>query len=219
MRLHALGALLAVALLAPSAAMSIEKPAYRVVERRDGWEIRQYEPYLVAQTVVEATRDEAGNEGFRRLAGYIFGKNAGARKLAMTSPVAQAAEPAARPAPAKIAMTAPVAMRAEAGGPGRFVIQFMMPKGLTLQGLPEPLDARVTFAEVPARRVAALAYSGTWSTERYERHLGLLRAGLEEAGLAPLGEPVWARYDPPFMPWFLRTNEILLELAPAPAAP
>jgi len=66
---------------------------------------------------------------------------------------------------------------------------------------------------VPARRVAALTYSGTWAESRYLEHLSRLRQAMQREGLQPAGEPVWARYDPPFMPWFLRKNEILIEVA------
>ena len=195
-----LGALLA----ASPTAMAIEKPSYHVVQRREAFELREYAPYLVAETVVGGSREEAGNAGFRILAGYIFGKNRGEKKIAMTAPVTQSE-------PAKISMTAPVT---QAGQEGRWSIQFMMPSGYTLETLPEPLDPAVSFRVVPARRVAAHTYSGTWSASRYEEHLATLRAALALAGLTAVGEPVWARYDPPFMPWFLRTNEILLELAP-----
>ena len=184
--------------------MAIEKPSYRVIERREAFELRDYAPYLVAETVVGGSREEAGNAGFRILAAYIFGKNRGEKKIAMTAPVTQAE-------PAKIAMTAPVA---QSGQEGRWIIQFMMPSTYTLETLPEPLDPAVSFRVVPARRVAAHTYSGTWSASRYVEHLATLRAALAVAGLAAVGEPTWARYDPPFMPWFLRTNEILLELAP-----
>jgi hypothetical protein len=193
------------ALLATSpTAMAIEKPSYRVVERREAFEIREYAPYLVAETVVGGSREEAGNAGFRILAGYIFGRNRGEKKIAMTAPVAQTE-------PAKIAMTAPVTQE---GQEGRWIIQFMMPSAYTLETLPEPLDPAVSFRVVPARRVAAHTYSGTWSVSRYEEHLATLRAALASAGLTAVGEPIWARYDPPFMPWFLRTNEVLVELAP-----
>lgn len=192
------------ALLAASPAMAIEKPSFKLVERREAFELRDYAPYLVAETVVGGSREEAGNAGFRILAGYIFGKNRGAKKIAMTAPVTQAE-------PSKIAMTAPVA---QAGQEGRWTIQFMMPSAYTLETLPEPLDPAVSFRLVPARRVAAHTYSGTWSAARYEEHLATLRAALAAAGLTAVGQPTWARYDPPFMPWFLRTNEILVELAP-----
>jgi hypothetical protein len=229
----------------PDPAMALEKPRYRVLQEIEGIEVREYAPYLVAETEVTGSREEAGNAGFRRLADFIFGKNRGERRIAMTAPVAQqeerpgaAASAAAPPAGARIAMTAPVAQqevvragaeasppaaapspapgageRSSGGGPS-WVIQFMMPSELTLATLPEPLDPAVRFREIPARRVAALRYSGGWFEERYLEKLAELRAAMDRAGLRATGEPVWARYDPPFMPWFLRTNEILVELAP-----
>jgi len=181
--------------------MAIDEPRYTVLRTYDAFEVRRYEPYLVAETVVSASADEAGNEGFRILAGYIFGRNKGDRKIEMTAPVAQA--------PAKIAMTAPVAQSA---GPGGFVIQFSMPHEWTLETLPEPLDSRVILRAIPARTFAVIRYSGTWSQSRYDEHLKKLQEALAQEGLHWLGEPTWARYDPPWMPWFLRRNEVWLEL-------
>ncbi len=188
--------------------MAIEKPQYRVVQELPGIEVREYAPYLVAETEVSGSREEAGNAGFRRLADYIFGKNRGEKKIAMTAPVAQQEGK-------RIAMTAPVAQQElPGGGPSTWVIQFMMPSEYARDTLPDPLDPAIRFREVPARRVAVLRYSGTWSEERYLEKLAELKAAMEKAGLRAVGEPVWARYDPPFMPWFLRTNEILIEVAP-----
>ena len=197
----------AAALVIPGAAMAIEKPAHEVVRRYADFEVRDYAPRVVAETEVNLPRDEAGNEGFRRLAGYIFGKNRCERRIAMTAPVAQS--PGTR-----IAMMAPVA-QAE-GESGAITVQFTMPASFTLATLPEPLDARVVLREEPARRVAVWRYSGTWSEARYEAQLGRFRAALAREGLDPVGEPTWARYDPPWTPWFMRTNEIWLEVAGEP---
>ncbi len=186
--------------------MALEKPRYRVVESREGIELRDYEPYVVAETEVMGSRESAGNAGFRRLAAYIFGRNRGDRRIAMTAPVAQREC-------TRIAMTAPVAQVAKPGaGEGNWVVQFMMPSSLDPASLPEPLDPAVQFRRIPARRVAALRYSGTWSERRYLEKLEEMRAAMARAGLVAVGEPVWARYDPPFKPWFLRTNEILVEV-------
>lgn len=184
--------------------MAIETPRYEVLQRRGELEVRAYAPYVVAETEVGGERGAAGNDAFGVLAGYIFGKNRGSKKLAMTAPVTQAKRE-------KLAMTAPVSQVATAAG--TWAVQFMMPSGYTLSTLPEPLDPGVHFREVPARKVAAIRYSGTWSEQNYEQHLAQLRAEVQAAGLKTKGEPVWARYDPPWKPWFLRTNEILLELA------
>ena len=103
-------------------------------------------------------------------------------------------------------------------GPSTWTVQFMMPSGYTRETVPRPLDPAVVFREVPGRRMAVISYSGTWSEERYAEHLARLRAAMEKAGLKAGGAPIWARYDPPFMPWVLRRNEIQIELPKAPAA-
>jgi hypothetical protein len=193
---------LCLALVHP-AAMAIEEPSYEVVQRLDGAEVRQYAPYVVAQVLVGGAPEEAGNKAFPILASYIFGKNKGARKFDMTAPVTQAA------APVKLEMTAPVT---QAPAPGGYVVQFVLPEGITLATAPEPIDPRVQLREVPGRRVAVIRYSGFWSQANYEEHLGKLQAALRAAQLPWTGEPTLSRYNPPFTPWFLRRNEIWLTL-------
>ena len=188
------------------ASMAIEEPSYEVVQKLDGAEVRRYAPYVVAEVQVAGTADEAGNEGFTILAGYIFGKNKGARKLEMTAPVTQAE------APVKLEMTAPVTL---AQAPGGYVVQFVLPKDVTLATAPEPLDPRVRLREVPGSRVAVIRYSGLWSQANYDEHLQKLEAALRAANLPWKGVPILSRYNPPFMPWFLRRNEIWLNLDPA----
>ena len=196
---------IAALLLAASAMTShaIEEPDFEVVQRLDSVEIRQYAPYVVAEVTVPGPADSAGNRAFPLLAGYIFGKNKGERKMAMTAPVTQT------PTPVKMAMTAPVTQAPVAEG---YLVQFVLPKGVTLDTAPEPLDARVKVREVAAHRVAAIKFSGFWSEDNYQRHLAQLTTGLQAAGLRWTGEPVYSRYDAPWTPWFLRRNEIWLAL-------
>jgi hypothetical protein len=182
---------------------AIEEPKYTVVRQHEGFEIREYAPYLVAEVVVPGPSEAAGNQGFRILAGYIFGKNKGERKIAMTAPVAQT------PAPTKIEMTAPVSQAATDGG---YVVQFSMPSEYTLETLPEPLDPQVKLKEVPGGRFAVIRYSGTWSERNYKEHLEKLERGVEAAGLRTTGSPIYSRYNAPFVPWFMRRNEIWLKL-------
>ncbi|KPF48058.1 hypothetical protein IP87_20400 [beta proteobacterium AAP121] len=191
--------------LAAPAAMATEEPAFELVRQLGAVEIRQYAPYVVAEVEVEGSAESAGNTAFPILAGYIFGKNKGERKMAMTAPVTQTA------APMKMAMTAPVTQTASADG--RYVVQFVLPADVSLATAPEPLDARVKLREVPAAKVAVIRYRGTWSQANYDEHLALLRQALTEAQMAWAGEPVFSRYDPPLMPWFLRRNEIWLNLS------
>ena len=188
---------------APLTSMAIEEPSYEVVQQLDGAEVRQYAPYLVAQVLVAGPAEQAGNQAFPILAGYIFGKNKGATKFDMTAPVTQAA------VPVKLAMTAPVT---QAEAPGGYVVQFVLPKGTTLATAPEPVDARVQLREVPGSRVAVIRYSGFWSQANYDEHLGKLEAALRAAQLPWAGEPTLSRYNAPFTPWFMRRNEIWLTL-------
>lgn len=190
---------------APVMARATEEPAYEVVQRHEAFEVRQYAPYVVAEVIVPGPADEAGNQGFRLLAGYIFGRNKGERKIAMTAPVTQTATP-----PKKIAMTAPVTQAPTDGG---YVVRFMMPGEFTLDTLPEPIDPQVRLRAVQGERVAVIRYSGTWSQANYDTHLLRLQQAVDAAGLPTIGSPVYARYDAPWVPWFLRRNEIWLRLA------
>ncbi|MCY7308754.1 MAG: heme-binding protein [Rhodoferax sp.] len=183
-----------------------EEPEYQVVRRLEGIEVRQYATYAVAEVTVAGPAGEAGNQAFPILAGYIFGKNKGERKFAMTAPVTQVA------APVKLEMTAPVTQVATPGG---FVVQFVLPQGVTATSAPEPLDARVQLRQIVPAPVAVIRYSGFWSESNYAEHLAKLQAGLRAADLTWTGEPVNARYNAPFTPWFMRRNEIWLYLAQA----
>ncbi len=183
--------------------MAYESPDYQVASRVGEIEIRDYAPYLVAETTVAGTLESAGNQGFRVLAKYIFGANRGGKRIAMTSPVTQEEAEGT-----KIAMTTPVTQE-RAGD--RFQVRFMMPSDYSAETLPVPTDARIAIREVPPRTLAAIRYSGTWSKRNYDKHLDELYATLRSQGLEPVGHPIWARYNPPFTPWFLRRNEILTE--------
>jgi hypothetical protein len=187
----------------PLLSRAIEEPDYDVIRTFGNVELRQYAPYVVAEVVLDTPAEDAGNQAFPILAGYIFGKNKGEKKFAMTAPVTQTA------APVRMDMTAPVTQAAVAGGTQ---VQFVLPKGVTLATAPEPIDPRVQLREMPAATWAVIRYSGTWSQSNYAEHLGELKASLAAAGVATQGEPVLARYNAPFTPWFLRRNEIWLAL-------
>jgi len=188
----------------PMPSYATEEPEYQVVRELAGIEVRQYAAYAVAEVVVPGPAGEAGNQAFPILAGYIFGKNKGERKFAMTAPVTQAA------VPVKLEMTAPVTQTA---APGGFLVQFVLPKGVTAASAPEPLDARVQLRDVVPSQVAVVRYSGFWSASNYGEHLAKLQVALRAADLAWTGEAVYSRYNAPFTPWFMRRNEIWLHLA------
>ena len=184
-------------------AMALEKAKYEVVESDLDFEIRKYAPQIVAETFVEGEFDKVGNEGFRRLYDYISGNNLKQKSISMTAPVTQEGESQ------KIAMTAPVNQVRENN---KWRITFLMPSEYSLEELPEPLDERVVLKKDPERLVAAIKYSGTWSKSRYNEKKTLLEDFIAGRGLKVSGEAIWARYDPPFMPWFLRRNEVLIPI-------
>ncbi len=187
----------------PLISHAIEEPKFEVIRQFDSVELRQYAPYVVAEVVLDATAEDAGSRAFPILAGYIFGKNKGEKKFAMTAPVTQTA------APVRMEMTAPVT---QAAVPGGMRVQFVLPEGVTLESAPDPLDPRVQLRQVPASQWATIRYSGTWSQANYDEHLGKLQTALAAAGVATQGQPVLARYNGPMTPWFMRRNEIWLAL-------
>lgn len=184
----------------------VEHARYSVVEAMGDIEIRDYAPQIVAEMTVAGERDAAIKEGFRRLAGYIFGDNSPQQKIAMTAPVVQ--QP--RGAGEKIAMTAPVA-QARAGD--AWVVRFTMPASHTLASLPRPNNAEVRLVETPATRMAAVRFSGiAGDADLAENETKLLRQAAAQ-GLTVKGAAQYAFYDPPWtLPWN-RRNEVMVEVA------
>ena len=201
--LFCLSAFITLSLLTPTMSRAIEEPSFTVVKKIGEVEIRQYAPFVVAEVTVNTNANDAGSQAFPILAGYIFGKNKGEKKMAMTAPVIQS------PTPVKLEMTAPVTQTAVPGG---FVVQFVLPKTVTLATAPEPLDARVKLREMPSASWAVITYSGFWSQSNFEENLNALRAALKTADIAVQGEPVLSRYNGPLTPWFMRRNEVWLAL-------
>jgi hypothetical protein len=187
-----------------------EEPSF-TVERRVGSangevEIRRYGPRIAAETTIDADEEAARNEGFRRLARYIFGGNQGKTKIAMTAPVVQEKGQ-------KIAMTAPVA--AQRGSTGQWVIRFFMPSEHSLGTLPAPHDERVHLVTVPGERVAVLRFSGIASSEAVAARTDELLQTLRDNDIQAAGEPLTWFYDPPWTIPFRRRNEVAISLGPA----
>ena len=187
-----------------------EEPSFTVERRissRDGEvEIRRYGTRIAAETTIDADEEAARNEGFRRLARYIFGGNRGNTKIAMTAPVVQEKGQ-------KIAMTAPVAT--QRGGGGQWVIRFFMPSEHTLDTLPTPNDERVHLVTAPGERVAVLRFAGIATSQAVAARTEELLTALRENAIEPSGEPLTWFYDPPWTIPFRRRNEVVVSLGPA----
>jgi hypothetical protein len=189
-------------LLSASPLFAIEEPEYRVVLEDGAFELRDYAAQIVAETVVEGAMEDAGGRAFRMLFGYIDGANTTRDKIEMTSPVTQTERSR------KIAMTAPVGQ--QSAPEGGWAVTFAMPAEYTMDTLPLPTDPKVRLREIPPFRAAVIRYSGTWSEANFRKHLAELQDWMTSEQLKVGGAPVWARYNAPFTPWFLRRNEILI---------
>ena len=171
---------LTLTLFAGAAAMALEEPEYEVLKNIGDVEIRRYAPYIVAEVTV--TGQDADEQAFRILAGYIFGKNKSGEKMSMTAPVeTRGAEHA-----------------------------FVMERKYTLETLPKPEDERVQLRRKDPRIVAARRFSGRWTEKNISQHREALLGDLAELGVEVTGNPELARYNSPFTPWFLRRNEIIV---------
>lgn len=184
-------------------AMAIEEAPYEAVKIEDSFEIRNYATHIVAETFVEGDLESAGSNAFQRLFRYISGANSTQEKIDMTAPVSQVKGE-------KIDMTAPVGQQ-KAGD--QWVVSFVMPASYSMATLPIPDDPQVTLREVSARRIAAVRYSGFWSEKNYTKNMLKLVAWIQDQGLESVGEPIWARYNAPFVPWFMRRNEVLIHVS------
>jgi len=203
---HSIGIVLVAAFILIGArnTMATEEAKYTVVKKDDSFEIRDYAPHILAEIIVEGELENAGSKAFNSLFRYISGDNHTRNKVAMTAPVSQ------QPVSQKINMTAPVGQQRVNN---KWAVSFMMPDSYTLEMLPVPDNSNITLRQVPARQIAAVRYSGFWSEKNYLENKSQLETWINKNKLLIVGDAVWARYDAPFTPWFLRRNEILIPVA------
>ena len=189
--------------------VAIEKPEYEVVRIDGAVEYRLYESFLVAETEVVNVQSwkDASNEGFMRLFRYITGDNNGEEKISMTAPVQQSK---LQPEDVRFNQAQPLSDNSG------WKVGFMLPSHYSMVDAPVPQDDRVTLRIVPEKLVAAIRYSGRWTTRNYDKYEARLMAALAEANIETLGVTETAFYNPPFVPPFMRRNEILVEVARPP---
>lgn len=183
--------------------MDVKEAKYDVLEKDGKFEIRDYAPQIIAKTTIEGTLENAGDKAFNRLFKYISGNNKSNLKIAMTAPVSQETPSD------KIKMTAPVAQQKLND---KWVVSFMMPAFYTMKSIPKPKDSRISIRQIPVRQMAAVRYSGFWSEKNYLKNKSELQSWMRKKKLTAIGAPIWARYNSPFTLWFLRRNEVLIQL-------
>ncbi len=165
-----------------------EKLGYQLIEDLGGFEIRHYPPHILVSTSEAGSMATSGNQAFRRLANYIFGGNNAGKSIAMTAPVLQAQK--------------------EAG----FVTSFVMPASMSLSQLPSSSDQSLSFAQQPGGRFAAVSFAGLASQTLFDSKANWLRQQLSDRQIEASGQAIYARYDGPWTPFFLRHNEVLIPL-------
>jgi hypothetical protein len=188
---------------------AFEEPKYTVVKKYDDIEIRKYSSYLVAETQVDTSFEDAGNIAHRLLFEYISGNNQKQEKIEMTVPVNQTNQ---QNDGEKIEMAVPVIQDLKLQSEGKYVVSFVVPSKYTMDSVPLPKDSRVTIRQIPEKTMAVREYSGTWSEKNYRENEKILFDTLKKNGLEQTGDPIYARYNPPWWPWFLRRNEVMVEI-------
>jgi effector-binding domain-containing protein len=183
--------------------MAIETPKYTILKEVDSFQIREYTEYLTAEVEIDGTFDDAGSKAFRHLFDYISGNNSKKQKVEMTAPVEQ------KSTSEKITMTAPVEQK---GKDGKYTISFVLPQTFTLESAPTPNDPRVVLKNNPVRQIACITYSGFWNESNYNENMAKLMGWIASGKHTIIGAPIYARYNSPFSFWFLRRNEILIEI-------
>ena len=181
--------------------MSIEEPKFTVVLRDGSFEVRDYVSVVVADVSVHGDMANVGRNGFRQLAGYIFGGNSSKQRIAMTAPVTMI------PSEAFSAVSGSNA-RSETSSP--WTVRFTMPSAYALPDLPHPENPGVQLKTLPAGRFAVLRFSGLAGNAQVAAQTAELMQRAAKHSFMPDGPVSLARYDPPWTLWFMRRNEVMV---------
>ncbi|PWW82884.1 heme-binding protein [Prosthecochloris marina] len=180
-----------------------EEAQYTVLRSEGVYEVRQYQPMILAETAMEGDYRSTSGKAFSKLASYIFGGNKADSSIDMTTPVIQEQRSE------EIAMTAPV-IQQKSGE--KWVTAFVMPQKYTMETIPKPLDEDIVLREVPERRVAAIRYSGLHSEKNILKYSEKLNEWIAQNGYRPVSGPRMASFDPPWTLPFLRRNEVHIDI-------
>jgi len=208
MRKIVLFAILAVFM--PLTVSATEEPAHETLMKSGAYEIRLYQPTIVAEVEITGDMRRAGNSGFRPLADFIFGNNTARSKIDMTAPVTRVRSE-------KIAMTAPVTRTVS--DDDIWTVAFVMPSEWTMETLPVPNNPDVSIREVPGELIAAIKFSGVGRERIFSQKQIALEEWLSKQGYEAIGAPRYAGYDAPYVPGPFRRNEVMIPVAQiAPAS-
>jgi hypothetical protein len=165
--------------------MAVEQASYKVIIKEGNFEVRFYDPMVVA---ISTENEIKGYSGFNNLFNYISGQNKESKKIAMTAPVLNNFDDE------------------------QLTTAFVMPKQYSVEVLPQPINPGLQFKEIPERYMASITFSGNINQEIIDRKKQELTKWLIEKNITTIGSAELARYNPPFIPGFLKRNEVLVEV-------
>lgn len=166
---------------------SIEHPKYKVQKRFKNFEIRYYPELVIASTkIANNTYENSSSQGFRTIAGYIFGGNEENLKISMTSPV-------------RMDMSDSIEM------------SFYMPSQFTLNNLPKPSSNNVVLTKQESQVVAAIQFSGWANSKKINDAFNELKQQLDLNNIAYKNKCTYLGYNPPYQ-IVNRKNEVIVQL-------
>jgi len=190
--------------------LAIEEPKYTVIKKSQEFELRQYEPKIIAEVLIDGDMKQASNRGFRLIADYIFGNNTASNgdnaKISMTAPVTMEQAPRSE----KISMTAPVTIEQNDQNNNQWLVHFVMPSKFSMETLPTPNNDKVKVRLIPDKNYAVIRFSGFTGAIKVEEKTKNLLDWMEQNGIEPKGQPELARYNAPITPPFFRRNEVMI---------
>ena len=169
--------------------MSVEERPHQVIKKEGNIEIRLYKDIMSAEVTTTGSRDDAASNAFRLLFKYIKGENENNQKINMTSPVAQTKNKSQE-----------------------WVVSFFMPSNMTPNSTPKATNPQIKIKTNKQVKVAAIRFSGSGKQKNLDQHTKELIEYLEKNKIVFKNTPTYAFYNPPFIPWFLRRNEVLFEI-------
>ena len=172
-----------------------KRQEYRVISTHKDFEVREYQPCVLAEVKVSADYATASSTAFGSLFKYISQGNNASEKIAMTAPVISA-------------------QREPAVSADEWFVSFVMPSGSTIGQMPQPNDARVHLRELAAETCVAASFKGTATAKKSEAVALQLRLAASKENIALSSETRICRFDPPFKPGFMQYNEIVIPIHP-----
>ncbi|CAN1497804.1 SOUL haem-binding protein [Candidatus Nanopelagicaceae bacterium] len=168
-----------------------KRQEFRVVRTYSNFEVRKYEPCVIAEVKLSGQYSTLGSQAFRHLFQYISQGNKTSQKIAMTAPVI-------------------AAQHTDHSNSDDWYISFVMPSGSTYEQMPHPNDPEVTLRALDTQMCVALSFRGRATQEKSNQLIKELRAAAAKENIALSSETRICCFDPPFKPGFMQYNEIVI---------